>query len=113
MRKISISFIPLILMVLVCHAAYGGPHVSTAEPNSKGSLTAGYQEEYFHSKKVQLNGENNFHGSSIFLNYTPFSSLELFSARKTFLNNNSKILSTLQSVSFTKSELGSKILFPF
>ena len=112
MRKISISFIPLILMVLVCHAAYAGPHVSTAEPQIKGSLTAGYQEEYFHSKKVQFSGENDFHGSSIFLNYAPFSSLELFLARKTLLNNNSKILSTLQSVSFTKSELGSKIFFP-
>ena len=98
MRKISISFIPLILMGLVCHAAYAGPHVSTASPNSKGSLTVGYQEEYFHSKKVQFNGENDFHGSSIFLNYVPFSSLELFLARKTFLNNNSKILSTLQSI---------------
>ncbi len=109
MKKISLSFIPLFLIILIGQSAYAGPHVSTAEPHPKGSLTVGYQEEYFHSKKVQFGGENDFHGSSMFLNYAPFSSLELFVARKTFLNNNSKILSTLQSVSFTKSELGSKI----
>ena len=111
MRHISLPFIPLFLMVWVCQTAYAGPHVQTAESQPKGSITLGYQEEYFHSKKVQFDGKNNFHGSSLFLNYTPFSSLELFLARKTLLNNNSKILPTLQSVSFTKSELGSKILW--
>ena len=112
MRKIFISFMPLFLMAWVYQTASAGPHISTAELKPKGSLTVGYQEEYFHSKKVQFNGENDFHGSSIFLNYAPFSSLELFLARKTLLNNNSAILSSLQSVSFTHSELGSKILLP-
>ncbi len=113
MRKIFVSLIPSILVVLVFQTAYADSHISTAEPTPKGTFTAGYQEEYFHSKRVQLNGENDFHGSSILLNYAPFSAFELFLSKKTFLNNNSKILSALQSVSLSRSELGSKISIPF
>src|SRR3989338_5126756 len=84
----------------------GGAEVYSAKILPKGSFALGYEEEYFQNKQILFDQKNDFHGSRIFITTSPFENIQVFLNRRTFLNNNIKLFSALNSVTYSQSELG-------
>src|SRR3989338_8910010 len=87
----------------------GGAEVYSAKILPKGSFALGYEEEYFQNKQILFDQKNDFHGSRIFITTSPFENIQVFLNRRTFLNNNIKLFSALNYVTYPKTK-GVKIL---